>query len=393
MALLIVFLGQRAFAQGKPDEARPQQDAPSRRVESELGDREPITHEIFGNPESGQLVEDVEGELPGNGDQASDSAVPDEIEDSEAHAPLVPKQRSSSGGFGGMFGGSPPGYTASWLPNQAVINQPGELGVLRQSLSLGAPLSRNESGMLISSIQLSDSRFFTDAVLPDSMRPFPTDLANIGLGLSYMHRFANGWSAVAISKFGSASDKPFHALRDMNYMTGGFLQIPARNGRDSWTLGTIYSPVGMLNFPIPLVAYSWRPTYSFHMNIGLPLSVEWTPWDALSINVTYVPLTNIQAVTSYQLTKRASLYGGYRFFNEAYFLADRQIDQDRFFSIEQHLFCGVKIHIWRNAYGDLAAGYAFDRRYGEGRNQTAALHDKLSIEPAAYLSIGLGWQF
>lgn len=292
------------------------------------------------------------------------------------------------GGDGGI-----PGYKATWLPTQSVVGQDSDLGVLRQSFSFGLPIWRGESGMLISSLRLGNSQFFTDAVLPDSQRPFPTDLANISLGLNYMHRFTNGWSGMLLNSFGSASDKPFHALRDMNFMTGGFITIPTQEGRDSWLLGAIYSPVGMLNFPIPMAGYSWRPSDAFHMNIGLPFSIMWRPNEALTLNVSYVPLTNINAIATYQITQRLSLYGGYRFFNEAHFLADRENDSDRFFSFEQHVFGGVKFTVWRSLVFDGAAGFAFDRRFGEGPNQTASLQDKLTIEPTAYVSLGLGWQF
>lgn len=155
----------------------------------------------------------------------------------------------------------------------------------------------------------------------------------------------------------------------------------------------MYSPAGALNIPIPMVSYSWNPSDSFHMSIGLPLALMWRPIDDLTINLSYVPLTNVNALATYRLSDLFRVYGGYQFLNEAYYLADRADAQDRFFGFEQRLLIGARWDVWQHATLDLNTGYAFDRHYGEGLNQISSLHDQVDIAPGAFVGMKLNWKF
>jgi hypothetical protein len=298
------------------------------------------------------------------------------------------------GGPNGMSGGlGGPGYGATWYPARPVAGQETDLGLIRQHLSVVAPLYRNGSDALLLNFSLRYSHFFTDAILPDSRRPFPTDLWNVNLGLSYMHKFENGWSGVLMTSFGSPSDKPFHSIDEMNVSLGGFLRIPVCNDRDLWNLGIMYSPAGTLNFPIPMVSYLWNPSEALHLSIGLPLALTWQPTDDWTVNLSYVPLTNVNARVTHQILERAYVYGGYEFLTESYFLADRAIDRDRFIGLEQRLVSGVRWKVWRHANLDFNGGYAFNRQYGEGANQGATLHDRVLVQPAAFLGLNVRMQY
>ena len=128
---------------------------------------------------------------------------------------------------------------------------------------------RDGGDVLMLSAGVRNSMFFTDAILPDSHRPFPNELWNVHLGTNYMHKFDNGWSGMLGINFGSASDKPFHSINEMNVGFMSFLQIPVWNDRDAWRFSLMYSPVGNLNFPIPGVAYLWNPSDTLHASIGI----------------------------------------------------------------------------------------------------------------------------
>ncbi|MGH9206007.1 MAG: DUF6268 family outer membrane beta-barrel protein, partial [Acidimicrobiales bacterium] len=159
-----------------------------------------------------------------------------------------------------------------------------DLGLVRENLYVGMPVWRDGSDALMLRAGVSNDHFSTDAILPDTHRPFPTDLWNVNLGVNYTHKFDNGWTGGLMTSVGSASDQPFHGIREMTYGLGATLQIPVWNDRDKWTLGLMYSPSGTLNFPIPIVSYSWNPSDSFHLNIGLPFAMMWKPLDDLTIN-------------------------------------------------------------------------------------------------------------
>ena len=77
--------------------------------------------------------------------------------------------------------------------------------------------------MLSASIRVRDEMFHADAVIPGTMQLFPQELWNVSLGTSYRHLFDNGWTAGGGVSVGSASDRPFDAIRDMTVGVNGFL--------------------------------------------------------------------------------------------------------------------------------------------------------------------------
>ena len=121
--------------------------------------------------------------------------------------------RGSDGpGMGGPGMGGPgmggPGYGATWYPSRPVSNSTvGEdFGLVRQDVSAAVPVWRNGGDMLMLSAGVRNSMFSTDAILPDSHQPFPSELWDVHLGTNYMHKFDNGWSGMLGINFGSASD-------------------------------------------------------------------------------------------------------------------------------------------------------------------------------------------
>jgi hypothetical protein len=298
------------------------------------------------------------------------------------------KEERNGGGMGGP-GMGVPGYNATWYPSRPVSNSTAELGFVRQNLSGAVPIWREEGEMVLLTAGVGNTLFFTDAILPDTRRPFPKELWNISLGLMYMHKFDNGWSSGLKTTFGSASDRPFHSIDEMNVSFLGFLQVPAKNERDSWMCSIMYSPVGNLTFPIPGIAYSWKPSDDLHVNIGLPFSVMWRPVEDLTLTLSYIPITNVNARATYELMNGLNLYGGFEWLNEAYFLAERAEQEERFLAFEKRLICGIRWDIWTHAALDLNAGYAFDRYYGEGQNQLSNLHDRVDINPGAFAGASL----
>lgn len=309
----------------------------------------------------------------------------------------IKEERAGTGGFGGPgIGGGMrgpgmgvPGYKATWYPSRPVSNSAADLGLVRQNLSGAIPIYKEEGDTVLLMAGVRNTLFFTDAILPDTQRPFPNELWNINVGLMHKHKFDNGWSGGLSATFGSASDKPFHSIREMNVGFFGFLQIPARNERDSWMFSLMYSPVGNLTFPIPGIAYSWKPSDDLHVNIGLPFSVMWKPVEDLTLTFSYIPITNVNARATYRVTNGLNIYGGFEWLNEAYFLADRAEQRERFLAFEKRLIGGVRWNIWTHAVLDLNTGYAFDRYYGEGQNQISNLHDRIDISPGAFIGASL----
>ncbi|RCS41168.1 hypothetical protein DTL42_21585 [Bremerella cremea] len=303
--------------------------------------------------------------------------------------------------FGGMGGGGPfggqggPGYGSVWYPTKLVKGQDVDFQLIRQNASAALPVWRGDKGIMLMSMNVGNSLFFTDAVLPDSQRPFPAELWRVNLGLNYIHKFDNGSTLVVLTGLGSSSDKPFHSWEEMNFTLGTFWRRPARNERDAWMLGVMYSPSGSLNFPIPAIAYQWNPSDSFQMSVGLPLSVTWHPfaWENWTVSFSYLPLTNGSLMVTHDFTERIHLYSGYQSISDSYFLSDREIERDRFYATELRIVKGLRYDLGRNAVFDICAGYAFDRKYGEGANQGASLHDNVDVQPGEFVEARIQLRF
>ncbi len=279
----------------------------------------------------------------------------------------------------------PPGYRAAWYPSQRVEGTAASLGLIREGAAGAVPLWKADGELLLLTASVRNTLFFTDAVLPDTGRRFPDALWNVSLGLMHRHQFDNGWEGVLSLSLGSASDRPFHGLEEMQANVFASLKVPVRDGPDAWVFSLMYSPAGNIPFPIPGVAYSWRPDETLQMMIGLPFSITWRPADDWAFTFLYVPVINVTSQVSYRVADGVSVYGGFEWLNEAYFLAGRADRRDRFLAFEKRLITGVRWGVCRYAALDLNAGYAFDRYYGEGQSQLGDLSDRVDVASGAFL--------
>ena len=98
-------------------------------------------------------------------------------------------------------------------------------------------------------------------------------------------------------------------------------------------------------------------------------------------------------MVTHDFTERLHLYSGYQSISDSYFLSDRELERDRFYATELRLVKGLRYDLGRNAVFDICAGYAFDRKYGEGENQGASLHDEVDVKPGEFLEARLSLRF
>ena len=311
----------------------------------------------------------------------------------EIGSPVVEERPRPSANGMGMGGGGPgmgaPGYRIFWLPSQSVENSDERLGVLRQSFTFGVPVWRGDGQMVLLTSNLRYTLFSGDVTLPDSGQPFPDQLWNVNFGLMWRRQFDNGWSGGASVTVGSASDEPFHSFREVNLGAFAFLEIPTKNERDAWLLSLMYTPTGNLNVPIPGVAYAWRPSDELNVNFGIPFIVKAKPAERWNLSFSYIPVININARATYEWMDDFSLFGGFEWFNEAYFLADRDERRDRFLTFEKRLVAGAKWEVHPKAAIEATGGYAFDRRFAQGQNTLSNLRDVVDVEPGSFLGLNL----
>jgi hypothetical protein len=265
-------------------------------------------------------------------------APEDEFAVGVASSGQIPRRRPMSGG--------PPGNERApfksrlfWMPSQSVQGQPGNLAINGEEFDLSFPLRIDENGIWLALGGVQRLDINGSAVLPDSGLPVPSQLWDIEAGLMHIRDLGDGRQAGGMLRIGSPSDQPFAAWRDMTVTFLGFLTIPARE-KDSWSFSLFYSPTGQIIFPIPGIAYVWRPNDRLQANLGVPFSLEYKPTETAVFTASYMPLNNVQVMLRQSLGKSWSLYGGYRTVSETFLLANRENNRERTYLFDQRVTAG-----------------------------------------------------
>lgn len=287
---------------------------------------------------------------------------------------------------GNGYDNSPLRYRVLWAPAQSVKGQPTNFAWTQQEANLMVPLSITELHSLALFGNIRTDLISTDAILPDSGRPFPSILWNIRGGVNYKRVFSNGWTGGGSVNIGSASDVPFGESRDVNLGGLVFVRIPHRE-RNAWNLSLVYSPMSQIPYPAPLVAYEWRPSDSFTANLGLPFQITYRPTELWTLDFSYVLMTTVHAQGSYQFHENYRFSGGFDWQNQSWFLNDRTDSKERLFLYDKRLAVSLQSTSFKYLTLDFSTGYLFDRFYFTGRNYNDQDHDRVDIGNGIFASI------
>jgi hypothetical protein len=305
--------------------------------------------------------------------------------------PPSPTVRKSSSPFRQA---APVAMGGFWAPAVAVDGQPAELAINAQFARVSVPIGIPAEGK---PIWLGIGKFgrlelATDAILPDSGQPVPNQLWLVETGVMHIRPLASGATVGGTFLLGSASDQPYAAGRDLTLMAIAFYNRPAKNERDEWNFSIFYSPTSQLPYPIPGVAYVWRPSQELEAKIGVPAALEYRPTDDWSFSVGYTPLVNVNAVARRRLSEHLSAIAFYRTDTEIYFLADRVRDSERFYVFDQRAAVGLERVLARGFALEMTADYLFDRKLFQGTNFTSGRTDVVAFDPGLGLSLQLLWR-
>jgi hypothetical protein len=201
-----------------------------------------------------------------------------------------------------------------WAPEVDVAGQSSKLGINAEFARLAVPLGIPVAGepIWIGIAKFGRLELATDAILPDSGKPIPNQLWLVETGFMHIRPLANGGTLGGTFLFGSASNRPYAAGRDLTLVTIGFYNRPAKNERDEWSYSIFYSPTSQLPYPLPGMAYVWRPSETFEAKIGVPPAVEYRPTEDWTFSVNYFPLVNFNATARRRLSDQLSLLAYYR---------------------------------------------------------------------------------
>ena len=310
------------------------------------------------------------------------------------------KDTESMGPFGQRM--TPLNYRATWFPAVPVSGQNASFAMLDQNLSVMAPLrmprpqensplARPAGGWMLTAAVRNRS-IATEALLPDTGQPYPDELWNINLGLMYFRKLDNDWSWGGGVTLGSASDRPFASINEMNVGMMAFLRIPSGE-HNAWAFSLMYAPMGELRFPIPGVAYSYQSSDDFHLNIGLPFSIMYHPLERLTLEASYMPIHTIHAKAKYKITDWLSAFAAYDWANDSYSLADRVEFNQRFFMYDQRLAAGLESKMGEHGFIELASGLVFDRYSFEGQQWDTTQFNRVSFGSGPFVTLQVGLKF
>lgn len=309
--------------------------------------------------------------------------------------PAASRPDNRSRKSGGPFGGSAPfSMGGFWAPPATVAGQPADISLNAEFARVAAPLAAPQEGqpLWIGIAKFGRLEIASDAVLPDSGQPVPDQLWLVETGVMHSRPLEAGGSIGGTFLFGSASDRPYAAGRDLTLMAVGFHTRPARNDRDEWNFSLFYSPTSQLPYPLPGIAYVWRPDERFEAKIGLPPAIEWRPTDDWTFSLNYFPLVNVNAVARRRLADGLSLLAFYRTDTEIYFLADRLQDDERFYVFDQRAAVGLERVLGRGFAVEAMVSYLFDRTLFQGTNFLSGRTDLVSYDPGLGLSLQVLWR-
>lgn len=310
---------------------------------------------------------------------------------SDADPEIIAPERKATAPYGSSAPFTIGGF---WAPAVGVEGQPAELGINAEYVRLAAPLGIPAEGqpIWIGIAKFGRLELATDANLPDSGTPVPDQLWLVEAGVMNIRPLEDGATLGGTFLFGSASDRPYAAGRDLTLMAIGFYNRPARRAGDEWSFSLFYSPTSQLPYPLPGVAYVWRPDETLEAKIGLPPAIEWRPTEDWTVSANYFPLVNFNATARRRLADRLFLLAAYRTDTEIYFLADRVLDDQRFYVFDQRAVVGLERVLARGFSLEVMGSYLFDRRLFQGTSFTAGQTDVVRFDPGLGLSLQLLWR-
>ncbi len=347
-------------------------------------------------------------DIPGSLTRLPPTASPDLIPDTTAPSPEVGGKNTDAGQYGDVmeFGGrggvmglgdgrSPFDsfrYGGIWFPNVPVQGQASQFQMVGQDLSFTHPLWTDSVNAVSLSGSVCHRLTDTAAILPDTGQPFPENLWNVSLGLRYARQLGDGWMTGGGLSIGSASDRPFATIHEMNVGMNAMLRMP-QGEHNAWIFSLMYSPTSELPFPVPGVAFNYNPSPQFHANIGLPFLVTWRPTDDWQFQASYMLIHTIHLKAIHRLADRLSVFAAYDWSNETYMLLDRPEENDRFFLYDQRVSMGLQALLAPHWTASVSAGYVFDRFMFEGTSFASQGFDRVNLGNGPFASLNLGVRF
>jgi len=214
----------------------------------------------------------------------------------------------------------------------------------------------------------------------------PGDLWEIKFGPTYRHKFDNGWIAGLNVTVGSASNRPFHSMDEVTARATAFLRMP-QGERNAWIFTLNYSNYSeyFAGLPVPGIDFLYSPNDNFTLVFGFPFtSLEWKPFEKLTLQVNYVPVRTVKAKVTYEIFQPLRVWVGFDWDDDWYLRANRTDTGDRLFYYEKRLTGGIRFDL-RHVGFEVSGGYAFDRFYFEADKYSERNDNRIDIHSGPFV--------
>jgi len=272
-------------------------------------------------------------------------------------------------------------YRFTYYPDRAVERQDTDFGLSEHRASFYLPLFQDSANEWAFSAKALFQDIDTRARFPEAGGRFPSELWDANAGLSYRHKFDNGWIGGLAVTVGSASDEPFNSVDEMYFRAIALLRVP-QGERNAWIFTLTYaSDEEIFNqvVPVPGIMYAWVPSDSFRAVIGFPFSiVEYKPLESLTLEALYVPVRRVRARVTWQIVQPLRAYVGFDWDHDHFYRADREDKSDKIFYYEKRLTAGLRFDL-RHVGFEVSGGYALDRFYYEGESYSDRNDNRIDV--------------
>ena len=272
-------------------------------------------------------------------------------------------------------------YRFTHYPDQKVEDQETHFKLSEHRASFFVPLYQDTANEWALSAKTLFQDIDTRARFPDAGGRFPSELWDASAGLSYRHKFDNGWIGGLAVTGGSSSDEPFNSLDEVYVRAVAMLRVP-QGERNAWIFTVTYaSDEEIFNqvVPVPGIMYAWVPSDSFRTVIGFPFSiVEYKPLESLTLEALYVPVRRVRARVTWQIVQPLRAYVGFDWDHDHFYRADREDKSDKIFYYEKRLTAGLRFDL-RHVGFEVSGGYALDRFYYEGESYSDRNDNRIDV--------------
>ncbi|MFA6028414.1 MAG: hypothetical protein WC969_01035 [Elusimicrobiota bacterium] len=194
---------------------------------------------------------------------------------------------------------------------------------------------------------------------------------------------------------GSASNLPFHSLRETEVRATAHREFPSR-ARDSWMLFLAYSNNRSFanNIPFPGAAYVFRePLPGLEATIGLPfMSASYKPNEDWRASFSLFGPTNVSLQGDRRLVSETWAYARWERNPSQWLRADRAQRTDRLVYDQQEVRAGVRTKFENGFSVDASLGRDFNRRFYESRDANRSSVPKAELADAWSLALRLSWR-